>query len=166
VDTLAFVRPEHGTPPATGDDFVERLVNTLRATHGLADDTLATRLELALATFDEASIFTIHGFCQRALADTPFTAQMPLALELVQHASPWIAQAATAFWRRRVDTDDLDPALADLLVERKDSPDYFAKLLKRHLTKPLARTEWPEGIDADIRPDEGALAEAHATARK
>src|SRR5215470_6788895 len=28
VDTLAFVRPESGAPPATGDDFVERLVGS------------------------------------------------------------------------------------------------------------------------------------------
>jgi exodeoxyribonuclease V beta subunit len=167
VDTLAFVRPDRGAPPPPGgDDFVERLVDTLRTAHGLDDDTLATRLELALATFDEASIFTIHGFSQRALADTPFTSQMPLALELAPDASRWVAQAANDFWRRHVDTDDLDPALADLLVERKDSPERFARLLARHLAKPLARAEWPASIDSEAPVDDAALAQAHRAARE
>jgi exodeoxyribonuclease V beta subunit len=165
VETLAFVRPGRGTPPAAGDPFVADLVDTLRTTHGLADGTLATRLELALATFDEAAIFTIHGFCQRALADTPFTAQMPLALELAHDASPWVAQAATDFWRRHVDIDTFDPALADVLVERKDTPERFARLLGRHLAKPLARAEWPAGIDGGAEPDPADLAAAHASAR-
>ena len=81
VDTLAWLRAEQAGEPAPGGDvFVERLVRTARDRHGLPTDDMVARLELALATFDEASIFTIHGFCQRALADTPFTAQMPLAM--------------------------------------------------------------------------------------
>ena len=79
VDTLAWLHAEQaGEPPAGGDDFVERLIRSARDRHGLQTDDMLARLELALATFDEAAIFTIHGFCQRALADTPFTAQMPL----------------------------------------------------------------------------------------
>ena len=38
-------------------------------------------LDQALKTFDESAIFTIHGFCQRALADTPFSTRMPRAKE-------------------------------------------------------------------------------------
>src|SRR5262249_15777407 len=109
VDTLAWLRPERGLAPATGDDFVERLVARVRAAPGASDEVLVQRLELALESFDEAAIFTIHGFCQRALADTPFTAQMPLALELVRDDAAWVAEAANDFWRRRVAADDLDP---------------------------------------------------------
>ncbi|MEP6956681.1 MAG: UvrD-helicase domain-containing protein, partial [Chthoniobacterales bacterium] len=32
----------------------------------------ATRLEAALVNFDEAPIYTIHGFCQRVLAERAF----------------------------------------------------------------------------------------------
>ena len=99
VDTLAFLRGGIG---AAGDPFVPRLVGTLRSARRLDDAEMIRRLELALATFDEAAIFTIHGFCQRALSDTPFTAQMPLAMDLLRDDSELIAEAANDFWRRRV----------------------------------------------------------------
>jgi exodeoxyribonuclease V beta subunit len=164
VDTLAFLQP--GALPAAGggDDFVPRLVAAVRDRQGLSDDAMRGRLALALATFDEAAIFTIHGFCQRALADTPFTAQMPLALELVQDDGPWIAEAANDFWRRVVAADDLEPGLAAHLVASKDSPQRFAALLKRHLSKPLARSSWPDGIERVQRIDSQELDAAHAHA--
>jgi exodeoxyribonuclease V beta subunit len=166
VDTLAWLRPDRGAPAGGGDAFVERLVETLRTRRGLDDDTLAARLELALSTFDEASIFTIHGFCQRALADTPFTAQMPLAQELARDDMPWIREAAADFWRRQVGGGAMDPALADHLLARKDSPERWAALLKRHLAKPMASSLWPEGIDgAAAGADAAALRGAHDQAR-
>jgi ATP-dependent exoDNAse (exonuclease V) beta subunit (contains helicase and exonuclease domains) len=53
-------------------------------------------------TFDEAAIFTIHGFCQRALADTPFAAGLPYELELVEDDSALRLEATQDFWRREV----------------------------------------------------------------
>src|SRR5260363_210221 len=35
------------------------------------------RLERALYHFDQAAIYTIHGFCQRALLDAPFASAHP-----------------------------------------------------------------------------------------
>jgi exodeoxyribonuclease V beta subunit len=122
VDTLAWLQAGSGEAASrSGDDFVERLIRTARDDHQLQTDDMVARLTLALATFDEAAIFTIHGFCQRALADTPFTAQMPLALELVRDDASWVAEAANDFWRRRIAADDLDAGLAGHLVARKDS---------------------------------------------
>jgi exodeoxyribonuclease V beta subunit len=166
VDTLAWLRAEQdGEPPAGGDDFVERLVRSAREQHGLASADMIARLALAQATFDEASIFTIHGFCQRALADTPFTAQMPLEMELVQNDADWVAEAANDFWRRRIAADDLDAALAGHLVASKDSPAGFAALLKRHLSKPLAQAAWPDDLDANRPLPLDDLAATHDIAR-
>ena len=166
VDTLAWLRAEQaGQAPAAGDEFVERLVRGARERHGLESSDMIARLALAQATFDEASIFTIHGFCQRALADTPFTARMPLQMELVQDDADWVAEAANDFWRRRIAADDLDAALAGHLVASKDSPAGFAALLKRHLSKPLARAAWPDDLDAARRVERDAIDEAHAAAR-
>ena len=165
VDTLAWLQAERdGLAPPAGDDFVVRLLARARDELGIATADLLARLELALATFDEAAIFTIHGFCQRALADTPFTAQMPLALELVRDDSGWVAEAANDFWRRRIAADDLDAGLAGHLVASKDSPEGFAALLKRHLSKPLAHAVWPAGLDAAQRLPAEDLAATHAAA--
>ncbi len=166
VDTLAWLRAEQGgEAPAAGDEFVERLVRGARERHGLDSSDMIARLALAQATFDEASIFTIHGFCQRALADTPFTARMPLQMALVQDDADWVAEAANDFWRRRIAADDLDTALAGHLVASKDSPAGFAALLKRHLSKPLARADWPEDLDAARALPIDDLATAHDIAR-
>jgi exodeoxyribonuclease V beta subunit len=166
VDTLAWLRPEPGSvAAASGDDFVERLVASARDVHGVSTDAMIALLDLALATFDEASIFTIHGFCQRALADTPFTAQMPLALELVRDDADWVTEAANDFWRRTIAAADIDAALAGHLVARKDTPERFAALLKRHLSKPMARAEWPAGVDGALRIDAEAINATHTAAR-
>ena len=165
VDTLAFLR---GSAAAAGDPFVPQLVRTLTDARGLGHGEMVTRLELALATFDEAAIFTIHGFCQRALSDTPFTAQMPLAMELVTDDSALVAEAAADFWRRRVAGDSLDPAVAAYLIKCKDSPDKFARFLRRHLAKSAATPKWPrdiDGPDAARAIDTAALEAAHAVAR-
>jgi exodeoxyribonuclease V beta subunit len=165
VDVLGWLQAERdGAAPSAGDDFVVRLLARARVELGIATEDLLARLELALATFDEAAIFTIHGFCQRALADTPFTAQMPLALELVHDDSPWVAEAANDFWRRRIAADDLDAGLAGHLVAGKDSPAGFAALLKRHLSKPLAHATWPEDLEAAQGVPADDLADAHAAA--
>ena len=165
VDTLAWLHVEQAgeTPPA-GDGFVERLVRSVRDGHGLRTADMLASLKLALATFDEASIFTIHGFCQRALADTPFTAQMPLAMELVRDDSGWVAEAANDFWRRRIAADDLDAGLAGHLVASKDSPQRFAALLKRHLAKPLATAHWPDDLDTAGEMPAEELRASHAAA--
>jgi exodeoxyribonuclease V beta subunit len=167
VDTLAWLQADQaGGAAAGGDDFCERLVRSARDRHGLQDADMIARLELALATFDEAAIFTIHGFCQRALADTPFTAQMPLAMELVRDDAGWVAEAANDFWRRRIAADDLDAGLAGHLVARKDSPERFAALLKRHLAKPLARADWPADLDSAQAVPSDDLVATHAAARR
>ncbi len=147
-----------------GDPFAARLVATLRGAGRLDADMIA-RLDLALQSFDEAAIFTIHGFCQRALADTPFAAHLPLALERVQDDSEFFTEAANDFWRRRVAGASLDAALAAHLVARKDSPQKFAKLLKRHLAKPLALALWPQAMNEPGAVDVAALNEAHQQAR-
>jgi exodeoxyribonuclease V beta subunit len=167
VDTLAWLRAEQaGETVASGDDFVERLLRTARDRHGLQTDDMVARLKLALATFDEAAIFTIHGFCQRALADTPFTAQMPLAMDLVRDDAGWVAEAANDFWRRRIAADDLDAGLAGHLVASKDTPEGFAALLKRHLSKPMARAAWPDDLDSAQGIPSDEIAATHAVAHQ
>lgn len=68
------------TEKATGD-LKLRLRNRLE--HELAQATDKDRLIAALDGFDEAPIFTIHGFCQRMLRLFAFENREPLATELV-----------------------------------------------------------------------------------
>ncbi|WP_418647807.1 exodeoxyribonuclease V subunit beta [Thauera butanivorans] len=155
---------------AAGDDpFVPQLLDTLRA-RGIDDARTSVRLRHALQTFDEAAIFTIHGFCQRALADTPFAAGLPYALELVEDDDALRLEVAQDFWRREVAGSALPPLLADELLNRGDCPAGWAGILQRHMGRPCARALWDEGTDggegaAALPAAEARLRQAYAAAR-
>src|SRR5690606_4090686 len=149
------------------DPFVAQLLAHL-AEAGHARGQLATRLRLALQTFDEAAIFTIHCFCQRALADTPFAAGLPYELELVEDDSALRLEATQDFWRREVAGGGLPALLATHLLQSGDSPAAWAEILKRHMARPCARPLWDAGTDEEgaggVGPDASALDESDATA--
>ena len=167
---------------AAADPFVAGLLSRLRNGLGLADadadadTTDATdatdatdvdaravlALQQALQTFDEAAIFTIHGFCQRALADTPFAARLPLVQTLLPDDSALRLETVHDFWRREVASAQADPALVAHLLACGDSPEHYARLLQRQLARPLSRLIWPTGIAAPTEP--GAAAAALASA--
>ena len=152
-------------PPADSapaDPFVADLLSRLRDDLGLADADAVLALQQALQTFDEAAIFTIHGFCQRALADTPFAARLPLVQELLHDDRALPLEAVHDFWRTEVAGAQADPALVAHLLACGDSPAHYARLLQRQLGRPLARLVWPAGIDQPVAP--GATAAALVTA--
>ena len=161
VDTLARLRSQG--PP---DAFTDKLLQRQRDLHGLDDDTLARRLDLALQSFDEAAILTIHGFCQRALAEAPFTAGMPLQQTLLADDSALRLQVVHDFWRRRIAGPGLSPDLAGYLLDCRDTPQRLAGLLQRRLDKPLADWRWPAALDAPIAlPPRAERDEAFAEAQ-
>ncbi len=157
VDTLHVL--DGGEPGA--DPFVPRLIETVLAT-GMGAEEMTKRLRHALQVFDEAAIFTIHGFCQRALADTPFAAGLPYALELVEDDSALRLEVAQDFWRREVAAGTLPAALVEALVQRGDSPDAWADILERDMARPLAERRWDEaGPDAELDSGREAVVRAY-----
>src|SRR5881397_2178272 len=64
------------------------------------------RLKLALQSFDEASIFTIHSFCARVLADRAFESGVPFEAELVADQSRFVHEVVDDFWRANFYNDD------------------------------------------------------------
>jgi exodeoxyribonuclease V beta subunit len=164
VQTLDELRAP-GTAAAAGDPFVGQLLSSLRGVHALGDEAMRLRLDAALQAFDEASIFTIHSFCQRALGDAPFTAGVPMKLEAMQDDSELVMEVVHDFWRRHVAADTTSPALVAHLLSRKDTPERLAKLLKRQLAKPLSKLIWPADLDTAAAVDITALSTAHAGAR-
>ncbi|MFT5699058.1 MAG: exodeoxyribonuclease V beta subunit [Desulforhopalus sp.] len=69
----------------------------------LSDFTLAIqRLQLALYDIDNASIFTIHGFCQRMLVDQALESGQLFNVELVTNIDHMITQVVDDFWRNEI----------------------------------------------------------------
>ncbi|CAL96467.1 exodeoxyribonuclease V subunit beta [Azoarcus olearius] len=159
VDCLRVL--DGGDPGA--DPFVPGLIACAGAA-GIEPPLMAERLRRALQTFDEAAIFTIHGFCQRALADTPFAAGLPYALELAEDDGALRREVAQDFWRREIAAGALAPLLADHLLACGDSPEGWAEMLRRDLARPLAERRWDEAEAADLAALHAALEAAYADA--
>jgi exodeoxyribonuclease V beta subunit len=155
-----------GAGPPGADPFAARLLAALRERAGLRDDEMAARLEAALRNFDEASIFTIHAFCERALADSPFACGLPMKTELLADASGLRLQVVRDFWRTHVAGDRLPAVLGTYLSANDDSPEKWDRQLKHRLGKPLSTLVWPQQVDEADDLDLDALAQAHAAARQ
>jgi exodeoxyribonuclease V beta subunit len=72
-----------------------------RAEESSSTEQAAQLLEAALAGFDMASIFTIHGFCLRALQDHAFESGARYDTELMDDQSALAGQVIDDFWRER-----------------------------------------------------------------
>ena len=82
-------------------DFVGTIVGKTAAR-----TELAQRLELAVHNFDQAPVFTIHGFCARVLTDRAFESGVLFDTELTTEQSHFLYEVADDFWRARFYTAD------------------------------------------------------------
>jgi exodeoxyribonuclease V beta subunit len=92
------------------------------------------RLNVALNSFDEAQIFTIHGFCQRCLSDYAFESGARFDTELSIDAIPFYEEIAHDFWRRQFYGHN--PLLAAIIIAWKQSPTAWVELLERTARHP------------------------------
>lgn len=109
---------------------------------GVETEVLLRRLDLALASFDEAAISTIHGFCQRILRDHAFEGDAPFEAEIVTDAADMFLDLAHEFWHHQ-----LRPAstlLAAIVEQKKLQPENLAALLLR-LSRHPSLTVLPSG---------------------
>ena len=85
-------------------------------------------LERALGAFDTASIFTIHGFCLRALQDNAFESGSLYDTELVTDQTELLRDIVEDFWRMHFFRE---PApLLGYTLRNRHSPETFISLLK------------------------------------
>jgi exodeoxyribonuclease V beta subunit len=157
VETLGYL----AGVATSKDPFVAQLIDTLEG-RGLTRDTITARLDNALQVFDEAAIFTIHGYCQRALAETPFAAALPFALELADNDLELRLEVTRDFWRRHIAAEGCSAELGELLIEKKDSPERWAELLGKYLARPLAEKRWPDAEAGTARSSDALRAELAA----
>jgi exodeoxyribonuclease V beta subunit len=151
-------------PPAAADPFAAAMLQRLRALPALPEARVRQRLALALGSFDEAAVHTIHGFCQRALELGAFSAGVPFALEAVEDDGELRRRVVNDFWRRRIAGTALPAGLAAHLIARRFTPERLAAELQRRVAKPLAIYRWPDDSAPDP-PADGALAARHRQLR-
>ena len=77
-------------------------------------ETRKKRLSLALRNFDDAAIYTIHGFCRKMLDDYSFESGILFNVELEKDVGPIIQDIVEDFWRREsYDVDSFNTALME-----------------------------------------------------
>ncbi|MGD2083168.1 MAG: exodeoxyribonuclease V subunit beta [Chromatiales bacterium] len=87
---------ERGGP--TDDGFLSGLIDEiLRQGRG---DTVIRRLRLAVRAMDEAAVYTIHSFCQRALTEFAFNSGQQFQTEVLTDDSALWREAVQDWWRR------------------------------------------------------------------
>lgn len=92
------------------------------------------KLVSAIQSFDEAAIFTIHGFCQRVLGDFAFESGLRFELELIGDDLSLLQSASDDFWRRQVITADKD--FVAYLLTKNETPETLLRSVRHLVAKP------------------------------
>ena len=116
---------------APTDDDLEQLLTTTRPQNSLRATKLLTR---ALYSFDDAAIFTIHGFCQRALLDNTFESGSLFGSDLISDQRAIVKQVCDDFWRAKILTQPDE--FIERLVAENYTPDKLAKPFDGHFQNP------------------------------
>ncbi|MDA8417405.1 MAG: exodeoxyribonuclease V subunit beta [Desulfobacteraceae bacterium] len=112
------------------DPFLAELLHGYQTT-GRDQARLSALLVQALLDFDLAPVFTIHGFCQRALQDSAFESGAPFTLELIESDSEMRQQTIDDYWRSR--SPAWPPALTAQLLADGLLPDRLPNRLDKAL---------------------------------
>ncbi len=123
---------------AEHDELATRLLDLL------PDREIAIRrLSNAVRGFDEAAIFTIHGFCKRALGDNAFESGLSFETELMADTGDLLQEIVEDFWRREFYAGS--PLVVQYFLDERYSPDKLLAQIERHLGKPYLRVTTPGG---------------------
>ena len=180
VDRILVVTYTNAATKELRDRIRERLAQIRRAfLDGRAseDDELATRLldlspdrEIAIRRltnaargFDEAAIFTIHGFCKRVLGDNAFESGLSFDTELLADTSDLLGEIVDDFWRREFYA--ASPLVVQYFLDQRASPEQLRGQIERYLGKPYLQITTPSG-EADGRVLEQAFSAAFQQARQ
>lgn len=126
-----------------------------------ADERLK-RLNLAILGFDRCAVFTIHGFCQRLLADSAFESGIPFESELVADQQPLLQEVVDDFWRQRI--QDLPAGLLAYLLDGGITPESLALALDGLVNQPYLEIRGLS-LPADLETMERDYQQALAAAR-
>jgi exodeoxyribonuclease V beta subunit len=143
---------------SSDDDFIAALVQRVAN----ADEAL-DRLTAALAGFDQAPVYTIHGFCQRVLGDRAFESLMPFETRLVPDESLLLQEIADDFWRKSF--YEAPGLFVAYVMHAGLTPEVLKKELNGRIGKPYLEIRKPRA--PEVLPDlESAYEQAYAGARR
>ncbi|MCC5940166.1 MAG: exodeoxyribonuclease V subunit beta [Balneolaceae bacterium] len=100
-------------------------------------------LRKAIHDFDDAQVFTIHGFCQKVLSEHALLAGVPFDLDIIQH-DDLLQQAAEDFWRvfmHNYGKTEAGVYYISKMLDIAKTPSELIKKLSDLFEKPYAKIE-------------------------
>ncbi|WAW09931.1 exodeoxyribonuclease V subunit beta [Oxalobacter vibrioformis] len=158
MEMLLFL--EETAAPSEADPFLASLVSHLEAAE-TGREEMQLLLKAALASFDEATISTIHGFCRKVAGTLAFGTGQPFSFTVEREEKETLTHVVHDFWRRHVAADTLPPAMAMYLNAIRITPEGLAAFLQREMEKPLAQKRWPDDLAPLDESDMDALIAAY-----
>ncbi|MDZ7659107.1 exodeoxyribonuclease V subunit beta [Fodinibius sp.] len=128
------------------DDFLEDLLDEIEH-----PQKAVAKLENAVRMFDEASVYTIHGFCYQALQEQAFESRAMYDAEMIGDDKELVQEAVDDYWRSWVAEVSANPQkqpLLKLLNDRGIHPNSLASELKNVIGKPYLKV-LPENADIE-----------------
>jgi len=117
------------------------------------DELLLRRVRAAFTALDDSAVFTIHGFCQRMLADMAFEVGGAFVTEQRDEEQSLREEIAADFWRWR--QADASPAYARWLLDTFGDPEGLLKQLRDALA-----------VSGELRVDPRVSADSQRQAEK
>ncbi len=127
------------TAGQSNDDYLRALLERHDAGEAVA------RLRLALESFDEAAVFTIHGFCQRALNEMALQVGQAFERELIADQSELLSEVARDVWRREM--AQASPLWAQFLINNLKGPQGLVDKIDDHLARGDVQVGRPHAND-------------------
>lgn len=89
------------TPGGTDDGQALELLEKWRAAESLSEERIRNRIDAALLDIDRANVYTIHGFCQRALNEFAFETGFPFGFDVRGDGAAIVEGVVRDLWQRR-----------------------------------------------------------------
>ncbi len=118
----AYIALTRNNDKGAGDELLDMFVSRYSNSEGAIK-----RLRHAIMNFDEASIFTIHGFCQRMLLENAFESKALFNTELITGQSELLHAIVDDFWR--INFYNASPLFLQYAKNKKYGVEYFMRLI-------------------------------------
>ena len=126
-----------GVPLEAADNDFPRVTDILAGAGDEAEQL--QRLRAAVRDFDQAAIFTLHGFCARVLGEAAFECGLPFDTELATNSEGLMTQVVEDEFRTQVYT--MPRLLAAAEVSKDVNFDTIGSLVKGAVGKPDQKIE-------------------------
>ncbi|KPA14120.1 exonuclease V subunit beta [Candidatus Magnetomorum sp. HK-1] len=112
------------------DAFIESIINK-----SPPNKKRVQCLEMAIRNFDEAAIYTIHGFCHRILQENSFESRVIFDAELLTDSSQLIQEIADDFFRKNF--YEAHPLFLKYAQKIKHTPDTMREWVQFMISTPF-----------------------------